>query len=67
MGAGLGISGVSPSLAARPQFPLQFGATKASPQGSEVFRRSFPNKALGHLDPLRVLYKMGGRQVPPGT
>lgn len=46
MGAGLGNSGVSPSLAARPQFPLQCGANNASPQGSEVSRLSFPNKAL---------------------
>lgn len=65
MGAALGNSGVSPSLAARPQFPLQGGANSTSPQGSEGSRPSFPNKALGHLDPLRILYRMGGRQVPP--
>lgn len=46
MGAGLGNSGVSPSLAARLQFPLQCGASNASPQGSEVSRLSLPNKAL---------------------
>lgn len=31
---------------------------------ASVSRPSFPNKALGHLDPRRALYRMGGRQVP---
>lgn len=59
-GAGLGNSGVSPSLAARPPFPLQGGTNNTS-----SVRPSFPNKALGHLEPLRIFYRMGAGQVPP--
>lgn len=51
MGSGLGKPGVSSSPAVRSPFPCSVGPL-------------FPSKALGHLDPLRILHRTGGRQVP---